>query len=41
VEDIKTTDDAGDIVVLDANVDVKMQKLRGGISRSLRAGRKY
>jgi hypothetical protein len=34
MEDIKTTDDAGDVVV-DANVDVKMQKLRGGISRSL------
>jgi hypothetical protein len=34
VEDIKTIDNAGDVVV-DANVDVKMQKLRGGISRSL------
>jgi hypothetical protein len=34
VEDIKTTDDAGDVDV-DANVDAKMQKLRGDISRSL------
>jgi hypothetical protein len=34
VEDIKTIDDAGDVVI-DAHVNVKMQKLRGGISWSL------
>jgi hypothetical protein len=28
-------DDAGDVVIVDANADVTMQKLWGGISRNL------
>jgi hypothetical protein len=33
---LECDDDAGDVFVVDANVDVKMQKLWGGISWSLR-----